>query len=187
MAYGGASGQHACRLADELGLQSVLFHPLAGVLSAYGMGQARQSCRLQHHVGAQLSPDWLTTLPGQISKLVEQARLRLQQQGDIKDATEGCATHVRLDLRYPVLTNLALGLALGLDCDGLIQQFQDLHQQRFGYCVDGDQQLVVEMVHVEVAAPPATPVRGLDAAVQPGPRFWGTGPDAIASRSSRLV
>ena len=101
VAYGGASGQHACRLADELGLQSVLFHPLAGVLSAYGMGQARQSCRLQHHVGAQLSPDWLTTLPGQITKLVEQARLRLQQQGDIKEATEGCAIHVRLDLRYP--------------------------------------------------------------------------------------
>ena len=177
VAYGGASGQHACRLADELGLQSVLFHPLAGVLSAYGMGQARQSCRLQQHVGAQLSPDWLTTLPGQISKLVEQARLRLQQQGDIKDATEGCATHVRLDLRYPGADQpLALAWRSGLDCDGLIQQFQDLHQQRFGYCVDGDQQLVVEMVHVEVAAPQQRRSEASDTAVQPG---QGSGEPAL--------
>jgi len=42
VAYGGAGGQHACRLADELGLNTVLLHPMAGVLSAFGMGQARQ-------------------------------------------------------------------------------------------------------------------------------------------------
>ena len=137
MAYGGASGQHACRLADELGLQSVLFHPLAGVLSAYGMGQARQSCRLQHHVGAQLSPDWLTTLPGQISKLVEQARLRLQQQGDIKKRQRAVPSTCASICVTPVLTNPWPWPALRSRLDGLIQQFQDLHQQRFGYCVMG--------------------------------------------------
>src|SRR5699024_7960800 len=38
--FGGAGGQHACRVADELGMSAVLIHPLAGVLSAYGMGLA---------------------------------------------------------------------------------------------------------------------------------------------------
>ena len=75
-----------------------------------------------------------------------------------------------------MLTNPGLGLALGLDCDGLIQQFQDLHQQRFGYCVDGDQQLVVEMVHVEVAAPQQRRSEASDAAVQPG---QGSGEPAL--------
>ena len=69
------------------------------------MGQARQSCRLQHHVGVQLSPDWLTTLPGQISKLVDQARLRLQQQGDIKDATGPKPSTCASICVTPVLTN----------------------------------------------------------------------------------
>ena len=41
--YGGAGGQHACRVADALGIETVLVHPLAGVLSAYGMGLADQS------------------------------------------------------------------------------------------------------------------------------------------------
>jgi 5-oxoprolinase (ATP-hydrolysing) len=41
--FGGAGGQHACLVADALGMKSVLVHPLAGVLSAYGMGLADQS------------------------------------------------------------------------------------------------------------------------------------------------
>ena len=40
--FGGAGGQHACQVADALGMSRVFSHPLAGVLSAYGMGLADQ-------------------------------------------------------------------------------------------------------------------------------------------------
>ena len=154
VAYGGASGQHACRLAEELGLHSVLLHPLAGVLSAYGMGQARQSCRRQRHIDAALTPVWLETLPEQISRLVAGAIAQLHQQGDATADGEECAISITLDLRYPGADQpLSLRWDSGLDCDALVQAFRAQHQQRFGYCVDADQQLVVEMIHVDLAAP----------------------------------
>ena len=54
-----AGGQHARRLAEELGLASVLLHPMAGVLSAYGMGQARQRRRRQRHLGEPMTQQLL--------------------------------------------------------------------------------------------------------------------------------
>ncbi len=154
VAYGGASGQHACRLAEELGIHSVLLHPLGGVLSAYGMGQARQSCRLQRHVDQPLSSVWLETLPDQVSDLVVQAQQRLQQQGDCADPGGWSDISVSLDLRYPGSEQaLALRWTADLNAVALLTAFQARHQQRFGYCVEGDQHLVVDMIHVEVAAP----------------------------------
>ena len=172
VAYGGASGQHACRLAEELGLRSVLLHPLAGVLSAYGMGQARQSCRRQRHVDAPLTPGWLETLPAQVDSLVDEARRRLQQQGDSTDAGEGCAVSVRLDLRYPGADQpLSLHWDSTLNREALVQAFRAQHQRRFGYCVAGDQPLVVEMIHVEVAAPQQRPAgAAAHAGGDPAPR-----------------
>ena len=154
VAYGGASGQHACRLAEELGITSVLLHPLGGVLSAYGMGQARQSCRLQRHVEQTLSSHWLESLPDQVSDLVLRARQRLHQQGDFADAGAENDISVTLDLRYSGADQL-LGLpwSSGISVADLLTAFQSRHQQRFGYCVQGDQHLVVEMIRVEVAAP----------------------------------
>ena len=154
VAYGGASGQHACRLAEELGIRSVLLHSLGGVLSAYGMGQARQSCRLQRHVDQPLSSIWLETMPDQVSDLVVQARQRLQQQGDCADPEGGSDISVTLDLRYPgAEQSLGLRWTADLTAVALLTAFQARHHQRFGYCIRGDQHLVVDMIHVEVAAP----------------------------------
>ena len=52
--FGGAAGQHACLVADALGMQTVFMHPLAGVLSAYGIGLADVTVMKQHAVEAVL-------------------------------------------------------------------------------------------------------------------------------------
>ena len=144
VAYGGAGGQHACRLADELGLNTVLLHPMAGVLSAFGMGQARQRCRRQMHLGAALSPELLAALPDQVERLVAEAKEMLHRQGDGADADLGePEVWVSLALRYPSAEQtLVLPWSAEQGVDAVIFAFQASHQQRYGYCIDADQALI---------------------------------------------
>ena len=155
VAYGGAGGQHACRLADELGLNTVLLHPMAGVLSAFGMGQARQRCRRQVHLGAALSPELLAALPDQVERLMGEAKETLRRQGDRADADAGePEVWVSLALRYPSAEQtLVLTWFAEQGVDAVISAFQASHQQRYGYCIDADQVLIVEQLNVEVTAP----------------------------------
>ena len=155
VAYGGAGGQHACRLADELGLNTVLLHPMAGVLSAFGMGQARQRCRRQVHLGTALSPELLAGLPDQVERLMAEARETLHRQGDGADAEAGePEVWVSLALRYPSAEQtLVLPWSAEQGVDAVISAFQASHQQRYGYCIDADQALIVEQLNVEVTAP----------------------------------
>ena len=155
VAYGGAGGQHACRLADELGLNTVLLHPMAGVLSAFGMGQARQRCRRQVHLGTALSPELLAALPDQVERLMAEAQETLHRQGDGADAEAGePEVWVSLALRYPSAEQtLVLPWSAEQGVDAVISAFQASHQQRYGYCIDADQALIVEQLNVEVTAP----------------------------------
>ena len=155
VAYGGAGGQHACRLADELGLTTVLLHPMAGVLSAFGMGQARQRCRRQRHLGAALSPELLAALPDQVERLSCEAKETLRRQGDGAEAeAEALEVWVSLALRYATAEQTqVLTWSADQSVDGVISAFQASHQQRYGYCIDGDQTLIVEQLNVEVTAP----------------------------------
>ena len=155
VAYGGAGGQHACRLADELGLSTVLLHPMAGVLSAFGMGQARQRCRRQVHLGVALSSDLLAALPDQVERLMGEAQETLSRQGDRADADAGePEVWVNLALRYPSAEQtLVLTWSAEQGVDAVISAFQASHQQRYGYCIDADQALIVEQLNVEVTAP----------------------------------
>lgn len=160
VAYGGAGGQHACRLAEELGLRSVLLHPMAGVLSAYGMGQARQRRRVQKHIGSRLSLSLLQSLQQQVVDLAKIVRRQLMQQGDgAESVVNQSDAWVSIDLRYSS-TEQTLVLPWPSEptfteqsVDELIQSFQILHQRRFGYCVETDQALILEMLSVELSAP----------------------------------
>ena len=155
VAYGGAGGQHACRLAEELGLASVLLHPMAGVLSAYGMGQARQRRRLQVHLGAELSDQLLAELQQQVHELTQQALQELADQGDGSGGFQAQAVvWLSLELRYPgAEQTLMLPFNEEMESSALVTAFQERHQQRFGYCIRSEQLLLVEMLNVEVAAP----------------------------------
>jgi len=141
--FGGAAGQHACLVADVLGIRRILFHPLAGVLSAYGIGQAAiralKQQSLNHPLGSKLEEPVTTILD----------QLALEAQEDV--ANQGVhpsriTIHRRLHLRYhgsdtalevPVTNPGAMG-----------EQFRHLHQQRYGFSMV-DKPLMVATVAVE--------------------------------------
>ena len=86
--FGGAGGQHACLVADALGMQQVLVHPLAGVLSAYGMGLADQSLIKERAIELRLSPENQAQWSQVLDELTEWAHQELSNsplaQGDRK-------------------------------------------------------------------------------------------------------
>jgi len=154
VAYGGAGGQHACRLAEELGLETVLLHPLAGVLSAYGMGQARQRQRRLRSVGQVLDAGLLAALPRQVEEELHEARATLRSQGDLAACETDRGEHwITLELRYPQSDQtLSLPWTEGIDVGALHQAFADAHRHRFGYLPEGAQTLVLESLRVDVEA-----------------------------------
>ncbi len=83
--FGGAGGQHACLVADALGMETVFIHPYAGVLSAYGMGLADQTAMKEQAVETPLDPGTLPQLAALADRLAADAVAALAQQG--ADAT----------------------------------------------------------------------------------------------------
>src|SRR5207247_7819195 len=79
--FGGAGGQHACAVADALGMTRVLIHPLAGVLSAYGIGLADIIAMREQAVEAPLTPEGLEDLRGTLDPLERDARAEVAAEG----------------------------------------------------------------------------------------------------------
>ena len=160
VAYGGAAGQLACRLARSLGLDQVLLHPLAGVLSAYGMGQARQRQWRQGAVRRSLDSSLLPALTQQLEAALADAEQQLQADGD--GCSGGLERQIALELRDPdseqgllvALPALVEGATVHVPpCTVLEDAFAALHQQRFGFVPQRQVPLVVERFEVEVLAP----------------------------------
>ena len=147
--FGGAGGQHACALARLLGITQVVFHPLSGVLSAYGMALAE----LSHHVSADagarpLSDALLAELDPRFERLEQEARGTVEAQA----ATLGATCIRRLDLRYAGSeTTLTLALASATE---LRHRFEALHAQNFGHS-RADAELQVTALRVEARVPSA--------------------------------
>jgi N-methylhydantoinase B/oxoprolinase/acetone carboxylase alpha subunit/N-methylhydantoinase A/oxoprolinase/acetone carboxylase beta subunit len=100
VSYGGAGGQHACRLAAQLGIGRVLLHPLSGVLSAYGIGRAEQRQLREQVIRAPLEPVLIPRLRQQIQELQQEAVTALQRSGDLSPGDPHRLV-VRLELRFP--------------------------------------------------------------------------------------
>jgi 5-oxoprolinase (ATP-hydrolysing) len=145
--FGGAGGQHACLVADELGMETVFIHPFAGVLSAYGMGLADQSVMREQAVEAALSASSLPELARVADRLGEAAQARLVAQGA---APDGIVLRRRLHLRYAG-TEAALDVALD-DLATIEAAFTAAHRGRFGFATEG-RGLIAEAVAVEAIAP----------------------------------
>src|SRR5258708_2807348 len=106
--FGGAGGQHAGLVADALGMSRVFIHPLAGVLSAYGMGLADQIAMREAAVERELDEEGLSEATTTASRLLDEAAAELKAQGLAGDALEGM---VRVHVRYQG-TDTALPCAL---------------------------------------------------------------------------
>ncbi len=142
--FGGAGGQHACLVADELGMDTVFIHPFAGVLSAYGMGLADQAVLREQAVETELTDD-LSALDAQADELAADASAALVQQGA---DPAGIRVERRVHLRYAG-TQAALEVPLG---PGLRDAFTAIHRTRFGFATP-ERALIVEAVAVEAIAP----------------------------------
>jgi 5-oxoprolinase (ATP-hydrolysing) len=141
--FGGAAGQHACLVADALGLKRVLVHPLASVLSAYGMGLADVRTIRQRAIEAELNEALMPTIEAAIEELGEEARAELRRQG-LDPARIGTAA--RIHIRYSG-TDTPLGVPAGPAAD-LRRAFEAEHRARYGFVVAG-RALVVEQVALE--------------------------------------
>ncbi|WAT17472.1 hydantoinase B/oxoprolinase family protein [Aurantiacibacter sp. MUD11] len=135
--FGGAGGQFACRVADELGIETVLVHPLAGMLSAYGIGLAPVVAMREAGVVRPLEEDFSEAL----SALETQVTADLTGQGIAADRIELVR---RLRLRFDGSdTTLDLPLA-----DNADSRFRAEHRRRFGWS-DESAPIVLEALSVE--------------------------------------
>ncbi|MGV3742257.1 MAG: hydantoinase B/oxoprolinase family protein [Burkholderiaceae bacterium] len=141
--FGGAGGQHACLVADALGMTKVLLHPLAGVLSAYGMGLADQTAMREAAIEAQLRPDLLDTLSSRLEGLGSEACEELLAQGVAADRIELIR---RVHLRYQG-TDSALIVHFG-SIENMQAQFEAEYRKRFSFLMPG-KILIAEAVSVE--------------------------------------
>jgi 5-oxoprolinase (ATP-hydrolysing) len=144
--FGGAGGQHACLVADELGMETVFIHPFAGVLSAYGMGLADQSVIGEAAVEAPLSPDGMAGLAEKLDTLAAQGVAALLDQGN---APARLRAERRLHLRYAG-TDSFLPIAFG-DHATVLAAFTEAHRRRFGFATP-ERPVVVEACVVESIA-----------------------------------
>jgi 5-oxoprolinase (ATP-hydrolysing) len=142
--FGGAGGQHACLVADSLGMKLVFVHPFAGVLSAYGMGLADQTVMRERAVEAKLDNALITTLDTIFAEMEADARAEMERQGVAADRVSAVRkAHVRYEG-----TDTALQIDYGKRAD-IIARFEDAHRQQFGF-ISPEKGHIVEALSVEV-------------------------------------
>ncbi len=141
--FGGAGGQHACGVADALGMGRVFVHPLAGVLSAYGMGLADQIAMREASLELPLDEAGLAAAEAKLALLGQAATEELAGQGVARDAVE---LRRQVHVRYQG-TDTALAVPFGPQ-DAIRLAFEAAYRQRFAFLMPG-RTLVVEAVSVE--------------------------------------
>jgi len=144
-AFGGAGGQHACLVADALGMTRVLIHPLSGVLSAYGIGLAAISATRTQAVLAMLDEKGLDDLAKIRAPLEAEVKRELMRQGVESEAIRIVA---QAHLRYAG-TDSTLPIPVA-SLRGMQALFEIAHQQRFGF-VSPEKEIEIEAIEVEAS------------------------------------
>ena len=157
--FGGAGGQHACAVADALAMTTVLAHPLAGVLSAYGMGLAQAAVLREQSIEQALDEPGLAQAAQALDALEAQARAELEAQGESADALDA---HRHALIKYAG-TDTAIAVTLGA-ASAMRAAFEAAYRQRFAFLLPG-RALTIDAVSVEVFSSRADPV----SAGLPGP------------------
>ncbi len=163
--FGGAGGQHVCLVADALGIGRIILHPLAGVLSAFGMGLARPSAIRERTINIALDDNSTTILDQVEAELTVQAEAELTESGERRSSS---LLFVRLADSDNVIE---LPRA---SPDGTAQAFAAAFRQQFGYAPHDD--LVIDRIRVEVS------IAATDAPALPRP----TAKSAFAPEATRV-
>jgi 5-oxoprolinase (ATP-hydrolysing) len=141
--FGGAAGQHACAVADELGVSSIFVHPLSGVLSAFGMGLAELSTMRESPLEKPLNGATLGEMAQSFEVLAESARAGLKSQG-VNERDISILRRARL--KYDG-TDTALSIEAG-DEAAMRTAFAAAYRRRFSFLMP-DRAIVVEALSVE--------------------------------------
>jgi 5-oxoprolinase (ATP-hydrolysing) len=142
--FGAAGGQHACRLAEALGIPQVLIHPYAGVLSAYGMGLAERRELRQQSLELPLSEATLGQIEAVLADLATEAKQALTAQSSLGTAT--IEIEQRLQLRT-IGSDSSLEVPFG-SLTTMRQEFEQRYRQRYGF-VPRDQPLIAAIAQAE--------------------------------------
>ncbi len=141
--FGGAGGQHACLVADALGMTEVLIHPFSSLLSAYGMGLADIRATRQQAIEETLGAKSLAALKREGGRLGKDAKAEVAGQGVPAGKIK---VIVRAHIRYAG-TDTPLIVAAGTLAK-MKSAFEKAHKARFGF-IDRSKELVIEAVSVE--------------------------------------
>jgi 5-oxoprolinase (ATP-hydrolysing) len=142
--FGGAGGQHACMVADSLGMKKIILHPYAGVLSAYGMGLADQRIMKEKAVELPLTDATLATVGEEITALADQGLDELRRQAVLE---ERLTVERKLHVRYDGSDSSMVVQESSLDA--VTDEFENAHRQRFGF-ISREKQLIIEAAAVEI-------------------------------------
>ena len=141
--FGGAGGQHACAVADVLGMKTIIVHHFAGILSAYGMGLANIKAARQKSIEQVLDERLCFDLQCALGKLKAETERELLAQGVDK---RGARTRSIAHLKYTG-TDTTLATPFG-DVASMKKGFERIHKEQFGFIMP-DTPLIVELFEVE--------------------------------------
>ncbi|WP_294393303.1 hydantoinase B/oxoprolinase family protein [uncultured Sphingomonas sp.] len=160
--FGGAGGQHACLVADALGIERVMIHPLAGVLSAYGMGLANRSEVRERTLALPLDGAAMAEVEAAADRLDAEAASALAEQSVARDTIQ---TRVHVHIR-PHGSEGSFEVPLG-PIEAMRTAFAAAFRQRFGYAEAGP--LVLDMLRAEAIVRTEPAVTAFSATMeQPG-------------------
>ncbi|KAA5805310.1 5-oxoprolinase [Alkalicaulis satelles] len=169
-AFGGAGGQHACRVAGALGITTVLIHPQAGLLSAYGIGLAPVRAVREAGLERALDADGLREAGPVLTQLADEARGSAAGQG---------AQNIRIRREWRVRaagSDTAISVGDGA-LEAMRAEFAAAHERLFGFAPDADAALVLESAAASAEGDP--PGAGL----KPAPLPAGDAPPQAAAQA----
>jgi 5-oxoprolinase (ATP-hydrolysing) len=149
--FGGAGGQHACAIADVLGMTQVFIHPYAGVLSAYGIGLADIRTIRDRSVESELSLELLAELEILAQTLSEDGKTEILQGnigGDLLTETSLRLRYAGTDSSLTVIMSDPFRFHSPETLEFLKNSFETLHKERYGF-IFADKVLMVEAIAVE--------------------------------------
>lgn len=149
--FGGAGGQHACRVAAALGVSHIVAHPLAGVLSAWGIGRAPLRTAREATLEQPLTSASWSDIRARVEALAADAEHALRAQNlPLLDMSR----EIRLQVKYRG-ADTALAVALSDAWEDVARTFEDAHRARFGF-VSPALELVVEAAIVDAIGTPTS-------------------------------
>lgn len=141
VSFGGAGGQHACKIADQLGMKKIFLHPFAGVLSAFGMGLADLRSIREHPFEKRLCKNNESEVSKIVKSLTDETGKILNDQ-NIKKVNFNSKLHIKYQGSDSTLEVSAS------NAENAKSEFETMHKRQFGF-ISEDKTLIIEKIHVE--------------------------------------